>query len=151
MPDRRPWWSGDPTQTTGGGERRTAVFSSEPVAARVPPQSPSSAEARAFYENVGKRSYRRATPGEADEDGYVWISPSATAWPNVKGNPPGPRTQMIGYNREERTVRCIFRNGKRYRYDQVPPDVWERIRRTASTGRFINRVLNGYPYAPDPE
>jgi len=24
--------------------------------------------------------------------------------------------------------------------------VWERLRRTASTGRFINRVLNGFPY-----
>jgi hypothetical protein len=56
---------------------------------------------------------------------------------------------MIGYNKETRTVRTVFRDGTPWRYDNVPPDVWERVRRTASTGRFINRVLNGYPYGRD--
>jgi hypothetical protein len=100
------------------------------------------------------RNYRRADVAFTDDDGFVWVNPSPTAWPNVRGNPPGPRTQIIGYNRETRTVRTIFRDGTPWEYRDVPPDVWERTRRTASTGRFIARVLDGYPYGrkefPDP-
>jgi hypothetical protein len=149
MPDRRPWWATDPVDTTTGGTGRQSVFAAPPTAARVPPRQPSPEESRALYERLATRSYRRATPSEADDDGFVWIEPSATVWPNVKGNPPGPRTRQIGYNISERTVRCIFRDGTKWRYDDVPPDVWERIRRTASTGRFIARVLDGFPYGPD--
>jgi hypothetical protein len=132
MPDRRPPWAGD-EPTAGGGTPRRATYG---------PQN-------SQQQGRQPRPYRRATPAGADANGFVWIEPSATQWPNVKGNPPGPRTQQIGYNREERAVRCVFRDGTKWRYDEVPPDVWERIRRTASTGRFIARVLDQYPYGAD--
>lgn len=113
----------------------TAIHVPDPVPVRIDP---------------APRSYRRAeTTPEADGDGFIWVNPSASVWPNVRGNPPGPRTQVIGYNKEQRVVRTVFRDGTQWRYDTVPPDVWERVRRTASTGRFIIRVLDGYPYGPD--
>jgi hypothetical protein len=58
----------------------------------------------------------------------------------------------VGYNKETRQVRIVFRpdrnaHAAEYIYEEVTPDIWERVRRTASTGKFINRVLNGYPYS----
>jgi len=37
-------------------------------------------------------------------------------------------------------------NRVEYVYDQVPPNVWRNLRRSQSPGRFVNRVLNSYPY-----
>ena len=98
---------------------------------------------------VPARNYRRAPQSPPDHDGYVWVDPSASKWPNVKGNPPGPRTQTVGYNITERRIRCVFRDGTKWQYSEVTPQVWERVRRTASTGKFINRVLNKLPYGAD--
>lgn len=106
---------------------------------------------------------RRST---LDEDGFVWMVPSPTAWPDVRpdgnnGRPPGPRTQVVGYNKETQTVRTVFRDGTTWAYHEVPPEVWEQMsgRSTAtgrfsgaripSTGRFINSTLNNYPYGPE--
>lgn len=97
----------------------------------------------------GGPDYRRAPITATDDDGFSWLIPSATMWPDVKGNPPGPRTQMIGYNLETRTVRTVFRDGTPWRYDDVSPQEWERMRRTSSTGKMINRVLNNHPYGRD--
>ena len=62
------------------------------------------------------------------------------------GNPPGPRTQMVGYNLQARKIRTVFRDGTPWAYNDVSPQEWERLRRVASTGRYINRVLNHKPY-----
>lgn len=53
---------------------------------------------------------------------------------------------MIGYNIAERKVRTVFRDGTPWQYSDVSPDEWERVRRTASTGKLINRMLNNHPY-----
>jgi hypothetical protein len=31
-------------------------------------------------------------------------------------------------------------------YESVPPNVWRNMKRQASVGRFVNRVLNNYDY-----
>jgi hypothetical protein len=100
------------------------------------------------------RSYRRQEHGDTDADGFRWLTPSPTAWPNVRpdghnGRPPGPRTQVIGYSLAERRIRTVFRDGTQWQYSDVTPQEWERIRRTASTGRFIARVLDAKPYGPE--
>lgn len=157
---RRPWWQADYTSDIPmAGLGRQALFSGPPKAERVAPQRPTTEEARAFYADFARRPYRRATPSAPDDDGFVWISPSPTAYPSVKGNPPGPRSQRIGYNLAERQLRIVFRPDKhgvaaRYSYSGVTPDLWERMRRTASTGRFLNRVIHGthadeISYGPD--
>ena len=121
-PRRQPWWSGDPVTPAGG----------QPAEGR-----------QAFYEDAAARSYRRAGVSAPDEDGYVWIDPSATI------NPQRPRTQRIGYNLAEKRVRTVFRDGTKWVYYDVSAQEWERIRRTASTGRFIGRVLDHHNYGPD--
>lgn len=43
-------------------------------------------------------------------------------------------------------IHVIFREGDPWVYDQVPRNVWRNFRRAKSAGKYINRVLNGYPY-----
>lgn len=38
--------------------------------------------------------------------------------------------------------------GLSYMYSGVPSNVWRNLLRAKSKGRFVNRVLNAYPYAP---
>ncbi len=66
---------------------------------------------------------------------------------------PGPwlevvstRVSRIRYDFGLRQIHVIFRDGTPWVYDQVPYAIWTRFQRTASYGRFINRVLNAYPY-----
>lgn len=63
-------------------------------------------------------------------------------------NPPRPRTLAADYDREAQTMRITFRSGAQYDYFGVEPRVWRNFRRAQSPGRYINRVLNFYPYAP---
>lgn len=50
------------------------------------------------------------------------------------------------YDAGLRQIHVIFRDGTPWVYDGVDRNVWRNFRRSASPGRFINRVLNGYPH-----
>jgi hypothetical protein len=69
--------------------------------------------------------------------------------PTPSINPPRPRTLAAGYDKDSQTLRVRFRNGQVYGYYNVPPNVWRNFKRWQSPGRGINRVLNGYAYAPE--
>ena len=87
-----------------------------------------------------RKNYRRRIT-EKDEEGYRWQAPTSSS------NPARPRTVEAGYNASERTLRVVFRDGTPYEYYGVEPVTWQRFKRSASPGRFINRILNQYPYA----
>lgn len=61
-------------------------------------------------------------------------------------NPGRPRTLAAGYDDRTQTLRIKFRNGEIYEYFQVPPSVWWKFQRAESPGRYINTILNRYPY-----
>jgi len=67
--------------------------------------------------------------------------------PTNTSNPPRPRTLQARYSRSQQRLEVIFRDGTPWHYDQVPVNVWFRFRDNVSPGRYINQVLNGYPYA----
>jgi hypothetical protein len=79
----------------------------------------------------------------AEEGDDSYLLPYA---PTPSSYPPRPRTQAAGYNRRRRELRVKFRDGSRYVYKNVPPNIWANFKRVKSPGRFINRVLNAYPY-----
>lgn len=56
------------------------------------------------------------------------------------------RVQMARYDRGAHQIHVIFRDGTPWVYDGVPENIWRNFRRTSSPGRYINRVLNGFPY-----
>ena len=60
-----------------------------------------------------------------------------------------PRVREAGYDAENQTVLVTFRDGTPWAYYNVPPEVWHEFRTSDSPGRYINRVLNGYPYGKD--
>lgn len=85
-----------------------------------------------------------------DEGTYHFpqVSPTKTI------NPPRPRTLEAGWERVSDPnhpaypgiLRVRFRDGVAWEYYNVPSTVWQRFKRVQSPGRFINRVLNSYPY-----
>ena len=129
------------------GPGQAALF--EAPSAPKPPKVPTPAPSRIRKPDMGegagaldprfRKNYRRRIQ-PADEEGYRWVDPTSSS------NPARPRTHLAGYNAAERTMRVVFRDGTPYEYYGVEPVVWQRFKRSASPGRFINRILNQYPY-----
>lgn len=79
---------------------------------------------------------------------FPQVSPTKTI------NPPRPRTLESGWESIRDPdhpsypgiLRVRFRDGTPFEYHNVPSAIWQRFKRVQSPGRFINRVLNGYPY-----
>lgn len=79
---------------------------------------------------------------------FPQVSPTKTI------NPNRPRTLEAGWERiTDRShqsypgiLRVRFRDGTPWAYHNIPSSVWQRFKRVQSPGRFINRVLNQYPY-----
>ena len=69
-----------------------------------------------------------------------------TVAPTRSSNPPRPRTRAMGYDHQTDTLRVVFREGAVYDYFDVTTAEWNRMRRSASPGRFINRVLSENEY-----
>lgn len=61
-------------------------------------------------------------------------------------NPGRPRTVAAGYDHQTDTLRVEFREGAVYDYFDVTTAEWHRFRRSASPGKFINRVLDDKEY-----
>lgn len=78
-----------------------------------------------------------------------------TVYPTHTICPPRPRTIAAGYDRKARTMRIRFRpgadskspGGAVYDYYDITPAEWKAIKKTVSTGRFINNQLDGKSYS----
>lgn len=132
-----------PRRRTGGRPARTTTPKTGLPPAPKVPHSEATPEVRG--EGAGaldprfRKNYRRRIQ-PADDEGYRWVDPTTSS------NPARPRTLEAGYNAGERTLRVVFRDGTPWEYYGVEPVIWQRFKRSASPGRFINRVLNNYPY-----
>ena len=56
------------------------------------------------------------------------------------------RVAEAGYSPDSHTLYVRFVDGTPWQYNNVEPSVWRNFRRSASAGRYINRVLNNYSY-----
>jgi hypothetical protein len=75
--------------------------------------------------------------GQAERHGNVPI----TYNPTSSSNPGRPRTLAAGYDGLTHTMALVFREGAVYEYYDVTPAEWQRLKRSASPGKFLNRVL----------
>lgn len=66
--------------------------------------------------------------------------------PTKTTNPGRPRTLAMGYDYGTDTLRVVFREGAVYDYFNVSTAQWWRMKRSASPGKFINRVLADHEY-----
>ena len=91
----------------------------------------------------------QAYPSDALQEGtyhFPQVSPTKSS------NPERPRTLEAGYEAQTNgpgrgTLRVRFRDGTPWEYYDVEPAVWQRFKRSASPGKFVNRVLNDYEYS----
>ena len=51
---------------------------------------------------------------------------------------PSTVIRSIGYDVEHRQLSVTFRSGRRYRYEAVPPELYEAFKRAFSKGEFFN-------------
>ncbi|TKK84577.1 KTSC domain-containing protein [Herbidospora galbida] len=67
--------------------------------------------------------------------------------PTATTNHERPRTKAAGYNQRTRQLRVRFRNGSRYVYFDVEPEIWEEFKATHSPGEFLDsEVIPFYAY-----
>jgi KTSC domain len=81
---------------------------------------------------------------EQAEDNYGDVRISVA--PTKTSNPGRPRTIAMGYDYESDRLRVVFREGAVYDYFDVSTAEWWRMKRSASPGRFLNRVLSTHEY-----
>jgi hypothetical protein len=60
-------------------------------------------------------------------------------------NPNRPRIVQARYSARLSTLEVVFRDGTAWHFDCVPPEVWRNFKRVVSPGRYLDRVLKGFP------
>jgi hypothetical protein len=59
---------------------------------------------------------------------------------------PSTVIRRFNYDPDERQLHVTFVSGRRYRYDDVPPDVVQEMRQAVSKGQFFNhRIRDVFP------
>jgi hypothetical protein len=77
-------------------------------------------------------------------------APDLVYVPTQTSNPSDPRTASAQYWKDAQVLRVEWGdNGTPYQYFGVTPSEARRFIKSRSPGRFINRVLNDHPYAPE--
>jgi len=58
--------------------------------------------------------------------------------------------QRARYDSTRREIHVVFRDDTPWIYYDIPQNIWDNMRRSASPGKYINRVLNAFPYSQAP-
>lgn len=59
------------------------------------------------------------------------------SWP-TSGN-----VEKTSYNKDAQELEILFRNGKSYRYKEVPLEVWVKLKEASSIGSFLHSEIKG--------
>jgi hypothetical protein len=57
---------------------------------------------------------------------------------------PSAVIRRYGYDPRHRALTVLFVTGRRYRYAEVPPEVYAEMRRTLAKGPFFNTRIRGH-------
>jgi hypothetical protein len=79
-------------------------------------------------------------------DGGDELTPEAHPQPGEWVEMDSSRVNRARYDTGLQQVQVVFRDGTPWVYDGVPEDVWLSFRSSSSPGRYINNVLDSYPY-----
>ena len=52
--------------------------------------------------------------------------------------PDSEAIERAGYDPDRHELHVVFAGGRRYRYDDAPPDLFARLKRAPSAGQFVN-------------
>lgn len=70
----------------------------------------------------------------APEEPYDWV--------NLQSS----RIRRAAYDKGTKVIAVQFVDGTPWHYADVNGEIWKRLQRSKSPGRFVDRVLNGFPY-----
>jgi hypothetical protein len=89
------------------------------------------------YENLGE-----APDMEDESPAELTVVPTSTI------NPERPRTVAAGYDKKEKKITVVFRDGTYYNYYQVNATEWQAFKARVSKGRYIYSYLDSKPRGP---
>ena len=78
--------------------------------------------------------YTPTEPDESTRDVQTWSDAPVTA-PTI--NPPRPRARKIAYSKEAQKLVVRFRDGTWWEYNEIPVDMWDGLKSSNSTGRYL--------------
>jgi hypothetical protein len=109
-----------------------------------------------FQQHLEPGDTMRAVPKGADDQAQILLdratpnmsAPDETYGPVRTSNPSNPRVSAMSYYKLAQVVTVYWGDGGApYNYYNITPALWSRWKKSASPGRFINRVLSGIcPY-----
>jgi hypothetical protein len=89
------------------------------------------------FENYGE------IPNMEDESpAEITVVPTSTI------NPQRPRTVAAGYDKADKKITVVFRDGTFYNYYHVNPNEWQAFKARVSKGRYIYSYLDSKPRGP---
>ena len=83
-----------------------------------------------------------AHSGEDETPAELTLVPTSTI------NPERPRTVAAGYDKIDKKITVVFRDGTFYNYYEVSPSEWQAFKARVSKGRYIYSYLDSKPRGP---
>ena len=113
---------------------RNKGFNSSVSYGQTPQQREDAANKRLNLVEAAKEKLGVPTAWEFMEPVEVWSDAPVTA-PTI--NPPRPRALKIAYSEDAQKLVVRFRDGKWWEYNEIPVDMWNDLKASNSTGRYL--------------
>jgi hypothetical protein len=101
-----------------------------------------------YYDPSTGDKYNNLAEFEGSQDGEDESPAELTVVPTSTINPERPRTVAAGYDKLDKKITVVFRDGTYYNYYQVSPTEWQAFKARVSKGRYIYSYLDSKPRGP---
>jgi hypothetical protein len=101
-----------------------------------------------YYDPETGTNYNNLADYDGAQDGEDETPAELTVVPTSTINPERPRTVAAGYDKIDKKITVVFRDGTFYNYYQVSPTEWQAFKARVSKGRYIYSYLDSKPRGP---
>ena len=101
-----------------------------------------------YYDPNTGMDYNNLAEMEGAQSGEDETPAELTLVPTSTINPERPRTVAAGYDKIDKKITVVFRDGTFYNYYEVSPSEWQAFKARVSKGRYIYSYLDSKPRGP---
>jgi hypothetical protein len=101
-----------------------------------------------YYDPNTGMDYNNLAELEGSQSGEDETPAELTLVPTSTINPERPRTVAAGYDKIDKKITVVFRDGTFYNYYEVSPSEWQAFKARVSKGRYIYSYLDSKPRGP---
>jgi hypothetical protein len=101
-----------------------------------------------YYDPNTGMDYNNLAELEGAQSGEDETPAELTLVPTSTINPERPRTVAAGYDKIDKKITVVFRDGTFYNYYEVSPSEWQAFKARVSKGRYIYSYLDSKPRGP---